>query len=122
MDIEDIVNQTSLSSSSNVGSSSSAQPAQGSEIQTWLSNYKLQMLPSVESRIRDSFSRNNVDIITDEVRDIAIMSLELAAVDILELFSPTRFIDPVVCNTLGSQSGFSVDPCERKPNGSNEVE
>ena len=91
MDIEDIVNQTSLSSSSNVGSSSSAQPAQGSEIQTWLSNYKLQMLPSVESRIRDSFSRNNVDITSDEVKDIAIMSVELAAVDVLELFSLTRF-------------------------------
>lgn len=122
MAIEDIVNQTILSSSSNVGSSSSAQPAQGSEIQTWLSSYKLQMLPSVESRIRDSVSRNNVDITVDEVKYIAVMSVELAAVGVLELFSPTRFTDPVVCIKLGLRPGLGVDFCERKPYGSNEGE
>ena len=47
------------------------------------------------------------------------MSLELGAVDGLDMFSPIRFTDLVVCNKLGLRPGFAVDLCERKQGGPN---
>ena len=116
-DIEDIVIPSQSSSSSTVPAT--AQPVQGSEIQSWLSQIKADLLPSTEARIINAFSFNKVDISADEVRDIAIMSIEFGAVDILEVFSPKRFTDPVVCSKVGLRAGFAVDLCECKPYGPN---
>ena len=106
-----------LASSSSVPAS--AQLVKGSEIQTWLSEVKAELLPIAEAKIMNAFSLKQVDISADEVRDIAIMSVELGAVDILEVFSPTRFTDPTVCSKLGLRPGFAVDLSECKPYGPN---
>ena len=74
----------------------------------------------MESRIRDVIGRSSVDMIVVEVKDNAIMSLELVAVNMLELCSPTTLTNPALCNTLGLRPGFAVGLCERKPYGSNE--
>lgn len=59
------------------------------------------MLPTVEAKIWDAYRLHRVDIDAGEVEDIAVLSLELGVVAFLEMFSPTRFTDPVLCNTLG---------------------
>ena len=55
----------------------------------------------------------------DEVRDIAIMSVELGAVDILEVFSPKRFTDPALSSKLRLRAGFAVDLSECSTHGPN---
>ena len=85
------LNQSSLSSSS-------GQAVSGGQIHTWLSHVKTAMLPSVKARIVETYSRHCIDISSKEAEDIAIMSVELAAVDVAELFSLQRFTDPIVCH------------------------
>ena len=72
------------------------------------------MLPSVKARIVETYSRNCVDISSQEAENIAIMSVELGAVDVAELFSPRRFTDPIACHKLGLKPGFAIDLCEQK--------
>ena len=77
------------------------------------------MLPSVRARIMEVFSRNKVDVTTEEVEDIAIMSIELGAVDVAELFAPTGFTDSALCMNLGLNPGFAINLCECKTIGPN---
>ena len=115
VDIEDIAMPSQSSASSSVPVA--AQPIQGSEVQAWFSQAKAELLPSNEASIINAFSFNKVDISANQVRDIVIMSIELGAVDILEVFSPKRFTDPILCSKLGLRSGFAVDLSECKPYG-----
>jgi len=80
------------------------------------------LLPIVESKINDAFSQHAIDILAHKVRDITVMSVELGSVDILELVSPKRFTDPIMCSELGLRPGFAVDCSECKPYGPNVAE
>ena len=96
-----------------------AQPVQGSEVQTWLSQAKAELLPITESKILDAFSLNKIDISADEARDIAIMSIELRAVGMLEVLSSKRSTYLTLCSKLGLRPGFAVDLSEGNPYGPN---
>lgn len=54
-----------------------------------------------------------------EVWDIAIRSIELGAVNLLELFPPNRVTGPVLCSKLGFRPSFAVDLSECQPYGRN---
>ena len=116
-DIENIVMPCQSASSSSVPVP--VQPVHGSEVQRWLSQIKAELLPCFEAKIMNAVNLNQGDISADEVRDMAIMSVELGAVDSLEVFSPTRFTDPAVCSKLGLRPGFAIDLSECKPYGPN---
>ena len=60
-----------------------------------------------------------IDSSADEVRGIAFLSIELRAVDMLEVFSPTRVIDPAVCSNSGLRLGSVVVIAECEQYGQN---
>ena len=61
-----------------------------------------------------------VDATEQELRNIASLQLELAAVDIIEIYSPQRFTTGAL--KLGLRPGSAVDLSEAKPSGPNRGE
>ena len=76
---------------------------------------KLELLPAVERKIRDSFEKEGVAITDDEVKDIGSLCLAMSAVDVAEIYTPPRFTP--VASRYGLTPGFCVDLTTEKPSG-----
>ena len=48
------------------------------------------MVPMTEKQLADNFSKENVDAIHEGLGDITLLSVECAACDVAEVYSPPR--------------------------------
>lgn len=71
-----------------------------------------------ESHVEMCFRKQGVEIIQEEVKQIAAMSVEIGCSPVVEVFSPKRFT--AEASKLGLRPGFAVDLSETKPYGANQ--
>ena len=100
-DVEDLVNSPTVEPSPEPASSLSARKAES--------------LPVAQTFVRDRYRAQGVDITEEEVTAIASLCVELAAVDVMEIYSPKRFTE--AAPRFGLKPGYAVDLCEQKPSG-----
>ena len=69
----------------------------------------------VERKFAEKFRAEHVDASAEEIRDIALLSVEMAACDVAEVYSPPRFCKEA--GYMGFRPGFSIDLTVNKSNG-----
>ena len=70
---------------------------------------------ALEQMIADKYSRESVELSSGDAGKIAALSLSLGAVDVMEVFSPSRFTS--MASKFGLRRGVAVDLTEVKENG-----
>ena len=80
-----------------------------------LTKAKRQPKALIKRKILDTYEVRSVDITEEDAEAIALMSCEMAAVDVMEIYSPKRFTEAAAQFKL--RPGFAVDLCEEKPEG-----
>ena len=70
---------------------------------------------ALEQMIADKYSRESVELSSGDAGKIAALSLSLGAVDVREVFSPSRFTS--MASKFGLRRGVAVDLTEVKENG-----
>ena len=80
-----------------------------------LTAWKAELLGIVKQQVRGAFRTSGVDVSEGEVNKIALMSVEVGAVDIAEIYSPHRVTARAA--EFGLRPGFAVDLQEQKPSG-----
>eukprot|EP00434_Breviolum_minutum_P042976 symbB.v1.2.038276.t1/scaffold5896.1/size48089/1 len=80
-----------------------------------LTKAKRQLKALIKRKILDTYEVRSVDITEEDAEAIALMSCEMAAVDVMEIYSPKRFTEAAAQFKL--RPGFAVDLCEEKPEG-----
>ena len=79
-------------------------------------SYKAVQKRILEEMIEQQFVKEGVDYNFSEVQKIATLSASICSVDVMEIFSPSRFTSLAAC--YGLQRGVAVDLNEMKPDGS----
>ena len=80
-----------------------------------LTKAKRQLKALIKRKILDTYEVRSVDITEEDAEAIALMSCEMAAVDVMEIYSPKRFTEAAA--QFKVRPGFAVDLCEEKPEG-----
>ena len=80
-----------------------------------LTKAKRQLKALIKRKILDTYEVRSVDITEEDAEAIALMSCEMAAVDVMEIYSPKRLTEAAAQFKL--RPGFAVDLCEEKPEG-----
>ena len=80
-----------------------------------LTKAKRQLKALIKRKILDTYDVRSVEITEEDAEAIALMSCEMAAVDVMEIYSPKRFTEAAAQFKL--RPGFAVDLCEEKPEG-----
>ena len=80
-----------------------------------LGKLKAQLVELASLQVSQCFRSEGVDISEEEIQQIAAMQVELGSVDLIEIFSPSRFTKRAA--RFGVRPGFAVDLLERKPYG-----
>ena len=78
-----------------------------------LTKAKRQLKALIKRKILDTYEVRSVDITEEDAEAIALMGCEMAAVDVMEIYSPKRFTEAAAQFKL--RPGFAVDLCEEKP-------
>ena len=65
--------------------------------------------------IQETYSANNLKITSGEVADIAHLCAQIAAVNVMELYSPKRFT--ALAERYKLRPGFAIGLCEAKAGG-----
>lgn len=76
---------------------------------------KQQYKAALEQLIIDKYSRESVELSQEDAGHIASLSLSIGAVDVMEIFSPSRFTS--MASKFGLRRGVAVDLTEFKDNG-----
>ena len=117
MTVEDVVVPTGPGATDPVDISSVSFDVLDEEIKTQVSAFKLELMSLEEIYIGNCYRKQGVDITEEEIKQIALMSVELGSSHVVELFSPKRL--NAMASRLGLRPGFSVDLSEEKPYGAN---
>ena len=70
---------------------------------------------NIKTLAEETYKKNGIEILFQEIADIASLSCEMAATDIAEVYSPKRFT--ALAQQCMLRPGFAVDLCETKENG-----
>lgn len=113
--VEDVVVPPSASEQDARDISSVSLEVLAEQLPSEISAFKQELMSLEEVYISSCYRNKGVDITEEEVRQIALMSVELGSSHIVEMFSPKRF--NAMASRLGLRPGFSVDLTEAKPYG-----
>ena len=80
-----------------------------------LGRLKAQLVELASLQVSHCFRSEGVEVSEEEIQQIAAMQVELGSVDLIEIFSPSRFTKRAA--RFGVRPGFAVDLLERKPYG-----
>ena len=70
---------------------------------------------NIKTLVEETYKKNGIEILSQEIADIASLSCEMAATDIAEVYSPKRFT--ALAQQYKQKPGFAVHLCETKENG-----
>eukprot|EP00974_Lingulodinium_polyedra_P129174 11209057-Lingulodinium_polyedra.AAC.1 len=75
----------------------------------------MQFVGAVRRQVREAFREDGMDIANFEIESIARDLVEMAAVDVAEIYTPPRFTPK--CSRYGLRPGFVVDLTTRREDG-----